>query len=426
VRTAGFGQNIAERNIMKKLTDSQDHKSISVKDRIFRLNTLMTVTAIAVCAIIGGCILKIYWEMEEKTLHQIIGDKLDGPVADELVKRLTVHNENFILLLLLFAILCILALLVVSRLYSYQLSRRIMQPLEQLEDGAERIQSNDFTVPVEYKGDREFEEVCNAFNGMQAHLLEEREKNTRYEKARQEMIAGISHDLRSPLTAIRGAVKGVLDGVATGQQQTRFLQAAYERSGEMAQLLDELFYFSKLETGGIPVQLRPIDLSIFLGHFFENREDSPEMEGIEVVSRLPEDTLPAVMADPEALLRILTNILTNSRKYAMASPLVCLVTLQRMPGGWQRLVLQDNGVGVPEDKCSRIFDEFYRVDESRGKKEGSGLGLYIVKYLCEAMGGRVSADTGMREEGFQGLAIVIDLKEGDLESDGEEGQNTDH
>ena len=109
-----------------------------------------------------------------------------------------------------------------------------MEPLDALSAGAKRIKNNDLGQNIIYVGEQEFEEVCETFNEMQQHILQEQEKNRKYEKARTDMIAGISHDLRTPLTAIRGTIKGLMDGVAaTPELQNKFLQATYRRSGDM-------------------------------------------------------------------------------------------------------------------------------------------------------------------------------------------------
>lgn len=407
------------------LKEKKMKKQSSVKKRIFWSNALMTLVTIGVCSAIGVLCVKIYWEREETILQEMLKSRIAGKEAEALIENLTVHNDLFILMAVIFAVLSVAALIVVSRIFTRILTKKIMQPLELLEQGAGRIETGDYSAPLVYEGDAEFEQVCTAFNSMQQHLQEEKEKNARYEKARQEMIAGISHDLRSPLTAIRGAVKGVLDGVVSEpEQQKKFLQDAYRRSGEMDKLLSELFYFSKLETGGIPVQIQPLNLSEYLRNYCHAKEELPEYAGTEFICDIPEQKLKPVQADPEMLQRILDNILSNSRKYAGVTPLRFFVQLQQTDGE-QEIILQDNGVGVPKDKLDRIFDEFYRVDESRGRKEGSGLGLYIVKYLCDAMGGHVSADMESHHEGFSGLSIRIQLKE-EKTADGEEGQNSHH
>ncbi|MBB5182691.1 sensor histidine kinase [Catenisphaera adipataccumulans] len=400
------------------------HRIQSVKSRIFYLNALMTLVTVAICGGIGVICVKLYWDQEERVLKDALDSRIAEHEAERLIENLTVHNGWFILAAVVFAALSILTLILVSRFFSMILTKKIMEPLDLLEQGAQRIRANDYSVPVVYQGDKEFEQVCDVFNGMQQHLKEEKEKNARYEKARQEMVAGISHDLRSPLTAIRGAVKAMIDGVVKEpEQQKKFLQAAYRRSGEMDTLLSELFYFSKLETGGIPVQVQELNLSEYLRNYIDAKKDLPDYADVEFTCDLPEEELKPAQADPEALQRILDNILSNSKKYAGVSPLRFYVSLQQEEDG-QRILIQDNGGGVPKEKLGRLFDEFYRVDESRGRKEGSGLGLYIVKYLCEAMGGQVSADMESHCEGFGGLAVSFVLKEGEIQ-DGGEGQNTD-
>lgn len=403
--------------------DQKHHRQGSVKSRLFRTNTVMILVTIAIWAVIGVVCVKIYWDREEKILQTMLGSRLAGAEAEKLIEDLTVHNNLFLVMTVVFAVLSVLTLILVSRGFTRVLSQKIMQPLELLEQGAGRVREGDFSVPIVYEGDTEFEQVCTAFNGMQQHLQEERDRNASYEKARQEMIAGISHDLRSPLTAIRGSVKAILDGVVKEpDRQKKFLQAAYRRSGEMDKLLSELFYFSRLETGGIPVKVQPLDLAAYLRNYCHAKKELPDYADVEFVCDLPEQSLPPVQADPDALQRILDNVLTNSRKYAGVTPLRMLVALQEKDGQ-QELILQDNGRGVPKEKLERIFEEFYRVDESRGRKDGSGLGLYIVRYLCAAMGGQVSADVDSHHEGFGGLAVRITLKE--AEEHEQEGQNPD-
>lgn len=179
---------------------------------------------------------------------------------------------------------------------------------------------------------------------MREAILAGQEKNRKYEKARTDMIAGISHDLRTPLTAIRGTIKALLDGVvSTPKQQRKFLETAYRRTGDMDILLNQLFYISKLETGNMPLTLSTIEVSAFIDNYVKGKRELLENEQIEV--------------------------------------------------------------GVAEEKLPYIFDEFYRGDESRNQKEGNGLGLYIVKYLIEAMGGSV------RAENADGLMIFMEFRE---------------
>lgn len=240
------------------------------------------------------------------------------------------------------------------------------------------------TQNIAYTGEQEFEHVCAAFNDMQASILSEQEKNRSYEKARTDMIAGISHDLRTPLTAMKGTIKGLIDGVAsTPEQQKRFLQAAYRRTGDMDMLLNQLLYLSRMETGNMPISMQSIEIGSFLENYVKGKQEVLDSGSEEICAHTKEITS-RVSIDPEQFQRILDNLVENSRKYGETTPLTMAIKLEQTKKGVS-ICFQDNGVGVPKEKLPYIFDEFYRADESRNKKEGNGLGLYIVKYLMEAM-----------------------------------------
>ena len=335
--------------------------------------------------------------------------------VEDMLEEWTVHQNSFILLLFIDALFCIATFIIVSSFFTRNLVRYIMKPLDALGDGAKRIQENILTEEIVYSGDVEFETICDTFNGMQAHILEEQEKNRKYEKARNDMIAGISHDLRTPLTAIRGTIKGLLDGIAgTPERQDKFLETAYRRTEEMNVLLERLFYVSKLETGNMPLNLVSIDLPAFIDSYVKGKQEY--LEEAEITADIGTVTGYA-RADAEQLQRIFDNLVENSKKYAEAAPLKMKLTLSHSEKG-VCICFSDNGVGVPEEKLPYIFDEFYRGDESRNKKEGNGLGLYIVKYLIERMGGSV------RAENADGLAVYMEIKEGDKE-DGRDETDTD-
>ena len=154
---------------------------------------------------------------QHKDGRELLGD------LDDFLESWTIHRNEFILLFGADGIICILVLLLISQIFTRNLEKNIMEPLDLLAQGADRIRHNDLTTEIRYVGDAEFEDVCITFNHMQEHILREQEKNRKYEKARTDMIAGISHDLRTPLTAIRGTIKGLMDGIAaTPEMQEKF------------------------------------------------------------------------------------------------------------------------------------------------------------------------------------------------------------
>lgn len=389
-------------DIWEKITDKICGRS--VRRRIFMSNALMVLVTLLLFLLINIAVIKVYAESIETDLKTYAEQKVELNQDDlgEIVEDLTVHKDAFILLFGADGIICIVVLVLLSQLFTKRLTDHIMKPLDILEEGIRRIKDNDLMGEIVYEGDLEFENVCGGFNEMQRHLLEEQEKNHKYEKARTDMIAGISHDLRTPLTAVRGTIKGLMDGiVSTPEQQEKFLQAAYRRTGDMDVLLNQLFYLSKMETGNMPLDFCKLEIGAFIGQYVKGKQDFLEYDK-EKLTAVTNGITAEVSVDPEQLQRIFDNMLENSRKYSEADPLEMKIELHPTPQGIC-ICFMDNGVGVPEDKLPYIFDEFYRGDESRNRKEGNGLGLYIVKYLIEAMGGTV------RAENADGLRIYLGL-----------------
>lgn len=376
-------------------------------------------------------------------------------------------------------IVFILILGLASFLFTKQMIHHITKPLDALMEAAEEVRQGDYEHPIDYAGDWEFEEVCNSFNEMQSELLAAERKKEGYEKARNDMVAGISHDLRTPLTAIRGTIKGLRDGVAsTPEMRDRFLDTAYRRTIEMDQILEQLFYYSKIETGNMPLLMEKVEWNEFLKDYIEelkagrlatkNVSEAGEVEmtelskvrvetgagntsvagaetgtgntsvagaetgagntsatGVETGTGNPSNAVaegkeqqlnigkagrPEIIfvgtdryvssqIDPIQMRRVLDNLVENSRKYAEAVKLRVTFELEyREKEKRVFLRISDNGNGVPKKKLPFVFDKFYRADESRNKTEGNGLGLYIVKYLVEAMSGTVEAGN---KDGFE-------------------------
>lgn len=368
-------------------------KTQTVKKRIFISNMMTAAVTLVILLLVNLVVLKVYWEGIEKQWESSVVQMADQVQVTTLIEDWTIHRNGFYALLMWDGLFCMAVLILVTTLFTRRLIGHVMVPLEALEQGARRIQKGNLAAVVSYEGDREFEIVCEAFNQMQEHLLREQEKNKRYEKARTDMIAGISHDLRTPLTAVRGMLKGVLDGIAsTPEQQNRFLTIAYTRTGDMERLLKQLFELSRLETGNVPLAMQRLDLTECIERYVQEKQADLK-EGAEAFTAdLPKQSV-YLNLDVEQLYRIFDNLFDNSRKYGTCEGLSMELKLT-CRAGEAEIVFSDHGPGVPEEKLPHVFEEFYQADESRSQKSGNGLGLYIVKYLTEAMGGMVWAESG--------------------------------
>lgn len=157
----------------------------TVKRRIFISNTLMILVTLGIFLIVNLGIIKVYSESIEHEFEDTAVELMGDDGLEEMVETWTIKRNEFIILFLADGILCILALVGVSQAFTRNLSRHILEPLDALNDGAERVQNNNLTEDILYVGDVEFEKVCTTFNKMQGHILAAQEKNQRYEKAAQ-------------------------------------------------------------------------------------------------------------------------------------------------------------------------------------------------------------------------------------------------
>ncbi len=298
------------------------------------------------------------------------------------------------------AALFIVILLVTCSLCTRQLIRHIMAPLNILNQASTEMKKGDYSHPVTYEGDEEFENVCSSFEEMRAEIQRTEQEKADYEKARTEMVVGISHDLRTPLTAIQGTIKGLRDGVVTTpRMREKFLDTAYRRTQEIDGLLDQLSYFAKIESGNYPLSPEKIEWNEYLREYVNSLRDGSVEESFQVLFQGTDVPLYS-MIDIFQMNRILDNLVENSKKYAGAENLTMTFCLKQ-DGERVSLFISDNGNGVLPEKLPYIFDKFYRTDESRNQTKGNGLGLYIVKSLAEAMGGSVSAQNA------GGLEIIL-------------------
>ncbi len=314
------------------------------------------------------------------------------PVMPEVLGRPRPQTEAVVLSLFLSGLVVIGMIVLLSLLLARTQIRRIMRPVNALTQAARRVEAGDLSTPVGYGGQDEFSAVCAAFDHMQEHLRQEREKSASYEKARTDLVAGISHDLRTPLTSVKGYIKGMRDGVAnTPEKREQYLDVAYRKACDMERLLQRLFYFSRMETGNLPLNLVSTDLGEFVARFARETQEELAETGGKVVLRGAPAAHPVRM-DREQMYRVLTNLKENALRYAGAEELVLTLTVWRQ-GDRECLRFADNGRGVSPEQLPHLFEQFWRGDSARSSKggEGSGLGLYIVQYIVQAHGGTVQA-----------------------------------
>ena len=214
----------------------------------------------------------------------------------------------------------------------------------------------------------------------------------RFYKENKELISNISHDLKTPITAVKGYVEGIMDGVAdTPEKIDRYVKTIYNKTNEMDHLINELTFYSKIDTNRIPYTFSKLNVEDYFSDCAEEVGLELETRGIELVyANYVEDNV-QVIADGEQIRRVIHNIISNAIKY-MDKPKGIIQIRIKDVGDFIQVEIEDNGKGIAAKDLPSIFDRFYRTDVSRNSsKGGSGIGLSIVKKILEDHGGKVWA-----------------------------------
>lgn len=295
------------------------------------------------------------------------------------------------------------SVIITNRLLTRLVLRRIEEPLDILANGVNELARGRLEYRIDYDRRDEFASVCRNFNDMAEQLEKSMDRIKKQEQSRKELIAGISHDIRSPLTSIQAYVEGLIDGIAdTPERQQLYLQTIRRKAEELSRMVSQLFLFSKMELGEYTEHPRQLRLDETIMSILDGIRDEYREKGMGIKTEL----VPAlVYADPVQLERIVMNIVGNSLKYKSGEEghiEVCMETGRNECS----VSFADDGPGVSMVALGHLFEVFYRDDPARtNTSDGSGLGLAIVAHAVEHMNGHVEA--AARDGG--GLVITVRL-----------------
>lgn len=318
---------------------------MTIRKRLARSNLIMILIPMAIAAallLLGGglavlLLKRVYLPrlgLSMAALHET-GERLEA--AFDGAKTIAAIYGGTV-------ILALLAAIGFTNLYlTKHLFRHIQKPLDILVSGVERIQEGNLDAPIGYVVPDEFKPACDTVDEMAARLKTSLEAQSRQQQ-KQELIAGMSHDLKSPLTSIRAYTEGLLDGVAKDEQtQARYLQTIYAKETELETLVNRLFSFAKLDLSEAPAKPEALEIS---GTFAEIAAGF-EAERLDVrLDNLPDET---VMADRELLSRCMSNLLDNSRKYGASH----VVISADISGDTVSISVSDDGPGVEASQLER-------------------------------------------------------------------------
>ena len=270
--------------------------------------------------------------------------------------------------------------------------RSILSPIETLKKATQNIRDGNLDFEVEIEDNDEIGELCADFEEMRLRLKESTEEKVSFDSQNKELISNISHDLKTPITAIKGYVEGIRDGVAdTPEKMEKYIGTIYNKANEMDTLINELTLYAKIDTNRIPYNFAPLSVNDYFNDCAEDIEMELDSKNVEFGYFNYVEGDQKIIADPEQLKRVINNIVSNSLKYMEREHGLINLRVKDV-GDFIQVELEDNGKGIAAKDLPNIFDRFYRTDASRNSsKGGSGIGLSIVKKIIEDHGGKIWA-----------------------------------
>ena len=264
--------------------------------------------------------------------------------------------------------------------------RSILRPLSKLQEATRKIRDGNLDFTLDIEEDDEIGELCQDFEEMRIRLKESAEQKIQYDNENKELISNISHDLKTPITVIRGYAKAICDGLIPPEKQPEYLDTIYQKSTRLTGLIDTFHEYSKLEHPQFTLQIKRLDLCEVLREYLASKYNELELGGFVPEIEISDESI-WCMLDKTAFLRVLENIVSNAVKHNPAG--TSLFFELHREENQAVLDLADNGVGIPPEIADCIFDPFVVGDESRGTRQGSGLGLAISHKIVTAHGGTI-------------------------------------
>lgn len=298
---------------------------------------------------------------------------------EEFMERLDSWSIGSIRIFIVVYIVCII-------LFVMLLRKKVKKPLKKLEDAMYSLAEGKSKSLIEYRGPKEFVQICDAFNIMVNKLENSEIEKDRLSNDKQRILSDISHDLKTPITTIQGYSKALVDGVISKNDLDKYLNIIYAKSTRLNDLINMFYEYSKLEHPDFQLVFNEVDLSECIRSYLAIKYEDLLDAGFDLEVNIPDEVL-LCNIDKIQFLRILDNLLGNSVKHNPKGTTIYFELIRENDN--YKIIVADNGVGISEEISKNIFDAFTVGDESRTNKEGSGLGLAIVKKIVEMHKGTI-------------------------------------
>ena len=361
---------------------------MKIRNKFTVYNIIMLITPIILIGVISVCFLITFimkypvWELNI-TRASLLDPKVFSQALGEFFK----NNPTAIMYVAIWLSLCALVMIITTSIVTHRMTKSVEKPISELMKAADCIREGNLDFEVMGSDYEEIDSLCRNFDAMRMELKRAREKEKYMKKERNMLLANISHDLKTPITSIKGYIDGIRDGVAdTPEKLNRYLDTISAKVETIDDLVNNLSMFSKLELSKMVFNYEITDINAFLSEFIEDYRLDIEKNGVTLISEIsPEQAMTRL--DREKMSRVFANIADNAVKYrSQNDPTVTVSSVKRGDGVY--ISVSDNGIGIDEKELTKVFEGFYRADASRSIK-GSGLGLGIVKQIVEKHGGKI-------------------------------------
>ena len=339
-----------------------------------------------------------YYNEFNKYVKQIdfyFADGLEGSLF--VISRVNTLISRRLLVDMLIAI--VLILIFTGLMLTQWIQKSVFNPINEVNIAMQKIKDGNFDYILTTDAKGEIGDLYCNYEDMRLRLKESVSEKAENEQVNKELISNISHDLKTPITAIKGYVEGIMDGVAdTPGKMDKYIRTIYNKANDMDKLINELTLYSGIDSNRIPYNFQKINVADYFGDCVEEVGLDLESRNIALNYSNLVDSDTVVIADPEQMKKVINNIISNSVKY-MNKPhrVIDIRILDEIDS--IRVEIEDNGKGIAPKDLPRIFERFYRTDTSRNSAQGgSGIGLSIVRKIVEDHGGYIWA-TSREDEG---------------------------
>lgn len=305
-------------------------------------------------------------------------------------------NTKILLYAVSLYLLPLLIIIFLVFLLTRHISGDILIPLKELNTAAESIALGNLDFKINYNKDNELGRFCQVFDTMREKLSHSLEQQIAYEYSRKELLAIISHDLRTPISSIKAYVEGLQDGIVKDKIKfDRYLSVIKSKTESLDRLIDDLFQFSQLELEKLDIQLCKQSSKIMFEEILTPLKLELDGSAINFIIRQPIPDV-SINADIKRIEQVINNLIQNARQYGFSGGNV--VFKAEIEGSSLLISIKDNGQGIPEDDLPLLFDRFYRGEKSRSRLYGGiGLGLSICKHIIESHGGKIWVESTLGE-----------------------------